>query len=117
MIEPTCTCAVCARRAAQGLPKFAGISVSTGAHVLAEELEPPKPEQRASEQPQQASSIKHIIRGEIEKYADSVLLPGIAEALGTMINELRAELVAKMEEAAISFRGEWQAAATYRRGN
>jgi hypothetical protein len=91
MIEPTCQCSVCISRVARGEAPFEGISVSTSAHVTAEEL---------TATPQQTSeriTPSHVraLEARIDRLAAEI--DRLVEAVGTSIGNAVHEAVAPLK--------------------
>jgi hypothetical protein len=81
-----CYCAVCATRAAKGEAPLEGVSILATMHVTADEM----PNRRVPPRrlpPAAGITPRSAVRQEIQTFADQVLVPAIATALGTMVRE------------------------------
>lgn len=119
MIE-RCACAICASRQARGEPAFAGISISSAAHVVA-------PTERLITKELLPAPVVTLqtIRAEIKAFADGVLSEGIGRAIGEIMRESEqrcAALEAKINglQAAMAqfrYKGTWDEKERYQAGN
>jgi hypothetical protein len=69
-----------------------------------------------------SSEVHRIVRAEIKRFTDDVLAPGIAQAIGELVRESEARLVARiaaLEDRMKEFRfvGQWAEFKTYKAGN
>jgi hypothetical protein len=105
---------------ARGESPFAGVSISSVAHITEDEM----PERQNGGAPpfytkQFASSpptiTRDTIRTEIQNYVDTVLAEAIGKAIGQLMSEANAKMEAAMKE--FTYRGQWNEGRLYRKGN
>jgi hypothetical protein len=102
--------------------QLGGVSVHPEMHVVASDLPPPRwREKRCAPQGRfvAESQIAAVMRAEIKRFTDYVLLPGIAQAVGTLVRECEARCTAKLEDVMkeFTFKGAWQQGERYRKRN
>jgi hypothetical protein len=65
------------------------------------------------------SQVRTIVRDEVQKFSNDVLVPAIGQAIGEMAREAEAQFAAKLEGATkeFAYKGQWVDGTQYKRGN
>jgi hypothetical protein len=63
------------------------------------------------------SHIRALVRDEIKRFVDDILSEAIGESIGRTVREAEQKIIARIEEAAFAYKGQFQDAMRYQRGN